>query len=166
MIQRVLVSACLLGERVRYDGTGKSSADAILVRWIAEGRVVSLCPEVAGGLPVPRRRAEIAGGRGGGSVLAGAATVVDESGEDVTESYLAGARLALSVIRESEIGVAVLKEGSPSCGSGFVYDGTFTGRRVLEYGVTAALLREAGIAVFNELEIAAAARFLESLEGR
>lgn len=162
-MHRVLVSACLLGEPVRFDGGHKLGRDPVLVRWLEEGRVVPLCPEVAGGLPVPRPPAEIEGARGALSVLAGRAKVVDSNGRDVTQAFVAGAEAGLASAKASSIRVAVLEEGSPSCGSSFVYDGSFSGRRVEGPGVTTALLREAGITVFSELEWAEADAYLRAL---
>lgn len=157
-MQRVLVSACLLGERVRHDGGHKRCDDDQLRRWQQEGRVVPVCPEVAGGLPVPRPAAEIQRGPGGARVIA-----VD--GRDVTAHFVAGAEHALQLAREHGICIAVLKARSPSCGAGAVYDGTFSGTTVAGDGVTAALLRRHGIAVFTEDELAAAAALLLRLDG-
>ena len=144
-LKRVLISACLLGERVRFDGREKGSANPILERWLAEGRVVRVCPEVAGGLPVPRPPAEIRDGR-----------VMAKTGADVTPEFERGAQEALRLVREFGIQIAVLKSGSPSCGSNFIYDGTFTKTRVDGDGVTTALLRSYGVQVFSELDWAGA----------
>lgn len=157
-LPKVLVSACLLGQPVRYDGRASGHPD-LLQRWQREGRVVPLCPEVAGGLPTPRPPAEIPGGQGG-AVLDGEARVVTVQGDDVSGEFLAGARLALELVRRHGIGVAVLKSGSPSCGNREVYDGTFSGSKVAGEGVTSALLRREGVLVFSELELEEAARAL------
>jgi len=149
-LQKILVSACLLGERVRHDGRDKLVRNEILDQWIREGRVVPFCPEVAGDLPVPRPPAEIQGGMDGRAVLAGSARVVNAEGLDVTASFLRGAESAEACARANEIGVAILKERSPSCGSSQVYDGTFTSTRLPGVGVAAARLIDAGIRVFNE----------------
>lgn len=143
MKKQVLVSACLLGERVRYDGRDAGVQHPVLARWLAEGRVVGLCPEVAGGLPVPRPAAERqADGR-----------ILTRAGADVSQAFARGAAEALRLAGEHQIAVAVLKEGSPSCGSGFVYDGSFTGSRVLGgMGETARVLREHGVRVFSETQ--------------
>ncbi|MBF8744101.1 DUF523 domain-containing protein [Pseudomonas putida] len=150
-LPKVLVSACLLGQPVRYDGRSSGHPD-LLQRWQGEGRVVPLCPEVAGGLPTPRPPAEIPGGQGG-EVLDGTAVVVTVIGEDVSAAFLAGARQALALARKHGIRVAVLKAGSPSCGNRLTYDGTFSGVKVPGEGVTAALLRREGVLVFSELEL-------------
>ena len=161
---RVLVSACLLGEKVRYNGADAASGSRILKDWLAEDRVVPFCPEVAGGLGVPRPAAEIRG-EGGASVLDGTGQVVTRSGETVTDAFLRGAGLALEAAVTSGARVAILKEGSPSCGTGFVYDGSFSGRRKAGRGVTAALLERHGIRVFSERGLEAAAACLKAMEG-
>ncbi|MEN5239233.1 MULTISPECIES: 2-thiouracil desulfurase family protein [Pseudomonas] len=160
-LPKVLVSACLLGQPVRYDGRASGHPD-LLQRWQAEGRVVPLCPEVAGGLPTPRPAAEIPGGQGS-QVLDGQAQVRTASGEDVSAAFMAGAQRALELVRRHGIRVAVLKSGSPSCGNRQTYDGTFTGVKVAGEGVTTALLRRDGVQVFSELELAEAERALASL---
>jgi uncharacterized protein YbbK (DUF523 family) len=160
---RVLVSACLLGDQVRYNGAAARSSSAILAAWLAEGRVVRFCPEVAGGLGVPRPPAEIVGG-GGDAVLAGTARLVTRSGADVTDAFAAGARLALEAARTGRAGLAILKEGSPSCGSHRINDGSFSGTKIPGRGVTAALLERHGIRVFSEDEIEAASEYLRQLE--
>jgi uncharacterized protein YbbK (DUF523 family) len=133
-----------------------------LQRWQAEGRVVPLCPEVAGGLPTPRPPAEIPGGQGG-DVLDGAAQVLTVKGEDVSAAFLAGAHQALALVRRHGIRVAVLKAGSPSCGNRLTYDGTFAGVKVPGQGVTTALLQREGVLVFSELELEEAQRALAGL---
>ncbi|MEU8193759.1 DUF523 domain-containing protein [Microbispora amethystogenes] len=164
-MERILVSACLLGRRVRYDGGAKTSDDDLLARWRAEGRLVPFCPEVEGGLPVPRPPAEIEGGAGGAAVLAGEARILTPDGADVTEAFLSGARQALAAARSSGVRVAVLKEGSPSCGSLRIYDGAHRGRTTPGQGVTTALLELNGIRVFGEDRVPDAARYLEGLRG-
>ncbi|MHC6227940.1 2-thiouracil desulfurase family protein [Pseudomonas sp. X10] len=160
-LPKVLVSACLLGQPVRYDGRA-SGHPGLLQRWQAEGRVVPLCPEVAGGLPTPRPPAEIPGGQGG-AVLEGQARVVTVQGEDVSGAFLAGAQQALALVRQHGIRVAVLKSGSPSCGNRLTYDGSFSGVKVPGEGVTTALLRREGVLVFSELELDEAARALAGI---
>jgi len=161
---KVLVSACLLGEAVRYNGGDKRCNHAVLQRWLAEGRVVPVCPEVAGGLPVPRAPAEIAGGAGGAQVLAGSARVVDAQGRDVSLHFIDGAAEALARAQAHGIRVAVLKEGSPSCGSSYSYDGSFSATRVPLPGVTSARLRQAGLQVFSEAQLAEADAALLQLQ--
>lgn len=163
-MERILVSACLMGRRVRYDGGAKTSADAVLADWRAEGRLVPFCPEVEGGLPIPRPAAEIEGGVGGAAVLSGAARVLTAEGGDVTGPFLAGAQAALAVAQSFGVRLAVLKEGSPSCGSLRIYDGTFRGHRTPGQGVTTALLELHGIRVFTEEHVVDAEAYLRTLE--
>jgi uncharacterized protein YbbK (DUF523 family) len=160
---RVLVSSCLLGERVRYNGAAASSHDIILGAWIDEGRVVPFCPEVAGGLGVPRPPAEIRGADGE-AVLDARGAVITHAGTDVTANFLDGARKALDAARARGVRVAVLKDGSPSCGSSWIYDGTFSGARQAGRGVTAALLEREGIRVFSERELREAQEYVRTLE--
>lgn len=159
---KLLVSACLLGHAVRYDGGDKRCVDPILQRWLEESRVVPVCPELAGGLPVPRPAAEIepAGAGEGTLALLGRARVLEKSGVDVSAAFVAGAQQALALARAQGVRVAVLKQGSPSCGSARVHDGSFSGRLRGGQGVTAALLRQAGLRVFDETELAAADAWL------
>ncbi len=163
-MQKILVSRCLLGHRVRYDGGAHGPFD-LLERWQAEGRVVALCPEVAGGLPTPRAAAEIPAGQGA-QVLDGLAAVMTVDGEDVSVAFLAGAEQALALVERHGIRLALLKARSPSCGNRENYDGSFSGVRVAGEGVTAALLRRAGVRVFNEDELAAAEAALRELEAQ
>jgi uncharacterized protein YbbK (DUF523 family) len=160
-MEKILVSRCLLGHRVRYDG-GASGPFDLLEQWISEGRVVPLCPEVAGGLPTPRAAAEIPGGQGA-EVLDGTAAVITTAGEDVSAQFLDGARQALALVQKHGIRVAVLKANSPSCGNLLTYDGTFSGVKVTGEGVTAALLKRHGVQVFSELELAETAVALAAL---
>jgi uncharacterized protein YbbK (DUF523 family) len=150
---KILVSACLLGRPVRYDGTAKPVADDALETWRAEGRLIAICPETAGGLAVPRAPAEIAGGETGEAVLSGPGRVIDAAGDDVTAFFLAGAEAALALARAHGCRFALLKEGSPSCGANRICDGSFSGRKHRGGGVAAALLRRHGVEVFAETEI-------------
>ncbi|EPJ92073.1 MULTISPECIES: DUF523 domain-containing protein [Pseudomonas] len=162
MSHKLLISRCLLGHPVRYDG-GASGPYAQLAQWQAEGRVVALCPEVAGGLPTPRAPAEIPGGQGV-DVLAGRAPVMTAEGEDVTEAFVSGAQQALELVTQHGIRIAILKANSPSCGNLLTYDGSFGGVKVEGQGVTAALLIRAGVQVFSELELEDAAQALAALD--
>ena len=159
----VLVSACLLGQAVRYDGTAATVTSPILDRWRLEGRIVAICPEVAGGCPVPRVACEIVGGDGE-SVLDGLAAVVGIDDRQETDAYRAGARAALAAAQRAGVQAAILKGGSPSCASRQIYDGTFLGRLKPGKGVAAALLERNGIRTFSEHEIDLAAAFLAGLD--
>ena len=153
-MQKILVSACLLGEKVRYDG-GDCRQDGIIRQWLDEGRVVGLCPEVAGGLPVPRPPAEI--------VDVAQGRVCRGDGHDVTAAFVAGAGQALALCREFNIRIAVLKDGSPSCGNSRINDGSFSGVKINGQGITASLLQQHGVRVFSEHELNAAELFLRTL---
>jgi uncharacterized protein YbbK (DUF523 family) len=154
-VLKVLVSSCLLGAKVRYHGGDATFDHPILERWRQEGRIVSICPEVEGGLPTPRPAAELQGGTGS-AVLRHVAFVRRGDDIDVTDAFLRGAQAAVAVAREHGITVALLKDGSPSCGSTAVHDGSFSGVRIAGDGVTAAALRQAGVRVFSASEIEAA----------
>ncbi|MFJ2780063.1 DUF523 domain-containing protein [Kitasatospora sp. NPDC087315] len=143
-MEPILVSACLAGVPCRYDGRAKTSAAAVGL--VEAGQAVVVCPEVAGGLATPRPAAEIVGGDGE-DVLAGRARVVDVTGADCTGAFLDGARQALAAAEAAGARRALLMARSPSCGCGRIYDGTFTGALRPGDGVTAALLRRAGIEV-------------------
>ncbi len=137
---KLLVSACLLGACCRYDG---ASREHPLAKTLAERYpLIPVCPEQLGGLPTPRPPAERRGER-----------VVTQSGDDVTERYRRGAEETLRLCRMLDCEAAVLKERSPSCGAGTVYDGTFSGVLASGDGVTAALLRDGGIPVYGESQI-------------
>jgi len=163
-MERILVSACLLGEKVRYDGRD-SAVHGLLDTWSKQGRIVSLCPEVAGGLCVPRAPAEIIDGNAI-AVLSGMGRVMRQGGANVTDAFMDGAERALAQCWEHKIKIAILKEGSPSCGSSLVNDGRFSGLKVDGQGVTTALLTGHGISVFNEQQLTEAARRLTELESK
>ena len=138
----VLISACLLGVPCKY--SGGSNAHPLLMEAARQGEIhfIPVCPECLGGLPIPRLPSEKRGDR-----------VFSKSGEDLTEAFERGARSALHLARLFDCRCAILKERSPSCGAGEIYDGSFTGARVPGDGVTAQLLKANGIAVFGESEI-------------
>jgi len=161
-MEKILVSACLLGEKVRYHGGDAACDHPSLRRWFDEGRLVAVCPERDGGLPTPRPPAELVAA--GAGVVARLAVVRTSTGADVTDAFLRGAEIALDAVKRHRIRIAVLKDGSPSCGSSFVYDGTFSGTRAAGLGVTAALLESHGVRVFDERSIDDAHAFLEQLE--
>lgn len=146
----VLLSACLAGVECTYKAEGKPRAWAIDL--VAQGRGVLVCPEVAGGLPIPRPEAEMQGGDGQ-DVLDGRAAVRDAHGTDVTAAYLSGASTAVAAAQRSGATVAVLKARSPSCGCGAVYDGSFANRLREGDGVAAAALKRAGLTVASDEEV-------------
>ena len=160
-MERILISACLLGRPVRYDGKGKELRHDLIARWQAEGRLVPVCPEVMAGFPTPRPPAEIEDGKSGPDVLRGEARIRESGGRDVTEAFLEGARAALETAREQGCRFALLTDGSPSCGATFIHDGSFAGRRKPGLGVVTALLRDSGVSVFPESEIEVLGRRLD-----
>jgi len=161
--QKVLVSACLLGEKVRYDGSD-CCQHGLIERWRREGRVVPMCPEMAGGLPAPRAPAEIGSGIAE-AVLQGKNSIRRKDGTDVSEAFLQGAEKALAECWKHRIKIAILKEGSPSCGTNQVNDGTFSGIKIVGQGLTARLLACHGISVFSEAQMDEAAKRMAELEG-
>lgn len=134
---RYLISACLCGQACRYDGQARPTT--ALARLVEQGLALSICPEVDGGLPIPRTPCERQAGR-----------VIDQNGQDRTQAYQAGAEHALALAQKYHITTAILKERSPSCGSSQIYDGTFSHTRIPGMGVTAELLRQNGITVYSE----------------
>lgn len=144
---KLLVSACLMGFQVRYNGSDKAQLAETLARWQRENRLVIHCPELAAGLPVPRLPAEIVDSQGA-EVMQNRGRIVESDGHDVTAHYQLAAWLALKAAREEGCQAALLTDGSPTCGSQFIYDGSFSGQRKPGSGVAAALLREQGITVF------------------
>ncbi len=155
-MELILISACLLGRPVRYNGTSKTcDSPDIIGRWSREGRLVPLCPEVAAGFSTPRPPAEIVSElRGdGAAVLAGAAWVMDSAGVDVTDLFVKGAGQAVEMAQRFGCRHAVLTDGSPSCGSSFVYDGTFSGTAVPGIGATTAALQAAGVRVWSQTAV-------------
>lgn len=134
---KILVSACLLGVRCRYDG--KSKPHPAVERLMEQHTLIPVCGEIFGGLPTPRVSAERQGAR-----------VVTADGRDVTAAYRRGAEEVLRLAERYGCKAAILKERSPSCGSGRIYDGTFTGTLTDGWGVTAELLRDHGICVIGE----------------
>ncbi len=159
----VLVSSCLLGQPVRYNGSDAPSDKTILSQWQNEGRLVNFCPEIAAGFPTPRPPAETVGGDGK-MVLIGQAKVIEDTGADVTEMFVEGAKKAVYFSQKKNVKLAILTDGSPSCGSTYVYDGNFKGGQVPGKGVTAELLEQNGIRVFSENQIEDALLYLKSLE--
>ena len=138
---KIIVSACLLGEKCRYDGTAKENGK---VKKLAKGfDLIPVCPEVLGGLPTPRPKAEIDSGDGF-AVLGGKARVVDISGNDVTANYIEGAQKTLQIVKENAIHRVILKSKSPSCG---VKNIVRKGQKIKGSGVTAALLRQKRISL-------------------
>lgn len=161
---KILVSSCLLGEDVRYDGNNSSialnpkfsfSSKELFMDILCDNEIYSFCPEVAGGLGVPRIPAEIVNNDK-------PFIIKNEQGADVTINFLLGAKKALDLCLEEDIKVALLKANSPSCGNINVYDGTFTNNLVEGQGLTARLLKENNIEVFNEKQLNELEKFIKT----
>lgn len=135
----ILISACLAGLHCRYDGKDKPNEH--VMRLIAEGKAIPVCPEQLGGLPTPRPCSQIKENR-----------VITEDGEDVTVQFHRGAEEALAIAKLAGAKKAILKSKSPSCGSGKIYDGNFTGTLISSDGIFTALCKRNGIEVVTEDE--------------
>jgi uncharacterized protein YbbK (DUF523 family) len=134
---KIMVSSCLLGDNVKYDGTNNKNDD--LIKFLEDYEIIKVCPEVFGGLSIPRIPSEIRNNK-----------VINKEFKDVTNEFILGANKALKIAKENDIKVAILKDGSPSCGSINIYDGTFTHTKINGDGITAKLLKENNITVLNE----------------
>ena len=163
-MEKILISACFLGNPVRYDGTALDvaskaglEAQAIIDSWQKEGRLISICPEIAGGLPTPRPPAEI-------KMSASGSRVLTKTGEDVTTEFSLGADMAVRLCRQNNVKMAVLTESSPSCGSTNIYSGEFKGLKVSGEGLTTTALRQSGIEVFSQFSLNKAKDYLMKLE--
>ncbi len=152
-MDRILVSACLLGQKVRYDGGSVPVAGDYLTCWQAQGRVLAFCPEMAGGLQTPRLPAEIEPLADAEQVLAGQARVLDAGGNDVSAAFVRGAEMARDRAVQQGCRFAVLTEKSPSCGTTRTYDGHFQGRLIAGQGITAAVLRAAGLRIYSQHQL-------------
>ena len=160
---KILISSCLLGEDVRYDGNNSSiafnpkfafSLKELFMDILCDNEIYSFCPEVAGGLGIPRISAEIV--KNDKPFI-----VKNEEGIDVTMNFLLGAKKALDICKEENIKVALLKANSPSCGNINIYDGTFTNNLTDGQGLTARLLKDNEIEVFNETQLKELAKFIK-----
>ena len=138
-MENVLISACLLGFECKYCGGSNKLTEQQLAALGERFRLIPVCPETAGGLPTPRDPSERLGDK-----------VVSNQGRDVTEAYQKGAETALWLARRYGCTAALLKEKSPSCGSGQIYDGSFTGKLIPGDGVAAEELKKEGLIVFGE----------------
>lgn len=139
-MKNVLISACLYGEKYRYDGKDNLISSLDEIKKLCN--LIPVCPEVMGGLTTPRNPSEIVGGK-----------VVMNDGTDVTKEYEKGAEIALKTALENGCKAALMKAKSPSCGSGKIYDGTFSRKLTDGDGITVKLLKEHGIKVFDETQI-------------
>lgn len=137
---KILVSACLLGRNCKYSG-GNNRNEAV-IRYLQDKEYIPVCPEVEAGMPVPRPPVEIREGR-----------VVSNEGKDLDGVYRRGVAKVMQVLAQEDIGLAILKAKSPTCGVHEIYDGTFTGRKIPGQGLLAKALQEAGIPLLDENDI-------------
>lgn len=146
----IAVSACLLGIDCKY--SGGNNRNEKVIEFVKDKPFIAICPEQMGGLCTPRNPSEIKGGRGE-DVLNKKATVISNTGSDVTENFVKGAVESFKLAELSGVDMAILKNGSPSCGSSRIYDGSFSGVKISREGVTTALFRKNGIKVISEDDI-------------
>ena len=139
-MDKIIVSSCILGNNTKYNGG--NNYNPLVERLKGKYIIIPICPEVMGGLGIPRIPSERINDR-----------VINKNGDDVTNNYLLGLDKVLKLIENEEIKYAVLKDGSPSCGSKYIYDGTFTGNKIYGMGITAEDLSKLGIKIITEREI-------------
>lgn len=147
-MEKILISACLVGDKTRYDGKGKRSP--YIEELLEHFELIPFCPEMEGGLKCPRERSEIKND-----------AVITESGRDVTHQFELGAERAYNICLYLGIRYAILVENSPSCGSNKIYDGTFRNRLINGEGVTARYLKAKGIKIIPDTKIE---EFLERIK--
>ncbi len=148
-MKKVLISSCLLGENVKYDGGNNSIADNHFIQKLKNlNLLIPVCPEVDGGLPIPRVPVEIMKNR-----------AVNKEGLDKTAEFINGAKRALEQAIKAGVKMAIMKSKSPSCGSGQIYDGTFERKLISGDGITTVLLKKYGIKIFTEYQIEEAEKF-------
>lgn len=147
-MEKLLISACLLGKNVKYNGKNNKIDTSEIAKYI---ELVPICPEVMGGLPIPRVPSEIKNDK-----------VINQIGLDVTKNYELGKDIAINIAKNNHIKYALLKSKSPSCGNDFIYDGTFSHTLINKSGVTAEALKKIGVIVFNENQIDDLLHFLKT----
>lgn len=152
MLDKILISRCFLGDNVRYNSEVLTFVHPLIALWQQQKRFISICPEVSGGLRVPREPAEL---------QQNSNKVVTKSGINVSSQFSLGAQQALMLCQQHNIRFAVLKESSPSCGSTLIYDGSFTNNKILGQGVTSQLLTKHNIKVFSENKLESLHRLLD-----
>lgn len=139
-MENILVSSCIYGNNTKYNGL--NNYNPLIEKIKKKYNVILICPEVMGGLSTPRNPSEIKENK-----------VYSNTGVDVTKEYNKGAQIALELVKKYNITKAILKESSPSCGSNLIYDGSFSGKKINGMGITARLLVENGIEIYNENQI-------------
>lgn len=154
-MEKIIISSCLVGHKVRYNGSCIDLKSPVLDLWIKENRLIPFCSEISAGLLVPRACAEI-------KVMNNEFFVFEDTGKDVTKYFVTGAENALKTAIKNNIKVAVLNDRSPSCGSSVIYDGSFSGNLIKGQGITAALLSQAGIKVFSHTQLELADQYIRN----
>lgn len=139
-MEKILISACLLGINCKYNG--KNNYNPLIEKLKEKYELIPICPETLGGLPIPRTPSEIINNK-----------VISSDNIDVTNNFNLGAIKSLEIAKNNNIVVAILKDGSPSCGSNYIYDGTFTKNKINGEGITARLLKENNIKIYSEFDI-------------
>jgi uncharacterized protein YbbK (DUF523 family) len=145
-----LISACLCGVNCKYNGLNNLNDKCLEL--LRKGEALLVCPEQLGGLNTPRIPSETLG-NAKDIIELNKGKVINKEGKDVTKEFLKGAKEALKIAKEANIKKAILKESSPSCGSNFVYDGSFTGNKIKGKGITAYLLEKEGIEIISEKDL-------------
>lgn len=145
------ISSCLAGIKCTYRGS--DNLVAALQRLVLDNRAILICPEVLGGLSIPRYPCEIIDGK-----------VINNQGEDKTEEYLLGARRALKILQDNHVSVVVLKSKSPSCGKDYIYDGNFSHNLIEGDGIACQMFKRAGIKVFSENELEDFFRYINEID--
>lgn len=138
--EKIAVSACLVGKNVKYDGTNNYNQDVI--DYIKDKEVILICPEVLGGLTIPRIPCEIINGK-----------VINQKGIDLTQQFADGANKALEMVLKNNIKKVILKANSPSCGYKQIYDGSFSHKTIPGNGIFASLLSKYNIEILTELDL-------------
>lgn len=161
MVKIYIISACLCGVNCKY--SGKNNLNEKCMKLLREGKALLVCPEQLGGLSTPRKPVEL--NSCAKDVVEYDGKAIDNEGNDVTKQFLDGAYETLRMAKEAGINKAILKEGSPSCGCNFVYDGTFTGKRIEGKGITAYVLEQEGINVISDEDLEESERKLVYLDG-
>lgn len=137
---KILISACLLGQNVKYNGGNNSILDNSIIKTLLKNnQLIPVCPEVDGGLPTPRVPVELQNSK-----------AINKNGEDKTKEFTLGANIAVEVAKKHNIKIAILKAKSPSCGISKIYDGSFSKTLVSADGIACSALRKIGIKIFNE----------------
>ena len=145
-----LISACLCGVNCKYNGL--NNYNEICDKLFTSGKAILVCPEQLGGLPTPRIPSEIIG-KSSNILNNNNGSVIDKNGNNVTPQFIKGAKETLQIAKKLNIKKAILKDGSPSCGVNYIYDGNFNGTKIKGMGLTAQLLKESSIDIISELEL-------------